>query len=230
MTTPNMDSPTPPAPALEVVEKLNEAADHEPRMIDGHLAVVVTSDFLRQAATLIETLQAENERRAPGSNEKGASDAYATWWNFYARQYPHATWSAGQWKEIAFKAGWSARADATGTEATWKARALAAEAALETQGKEIERLRAEAEVAAVKHDWLCDSNYAAGLKAGWNYCVADDDAGLNRAIEGRVVGHRAGVRAAEAKLSSLAEGPDRNTRTQPPIRVTPTALGGGHDD
>jgi hypothetical protein len=223
MTTPNMDSPTPPAPALEVVEKLNEAADHEPRMIDGHLAVVVTSDFLRQAATLIETLQAENERRAPGSNEKGASDAYATWWNFYARQYPHATWSAGQWKEIAFKAGWSARADATGTEATWKARALAAEAALETQGKEIERLRGAQDRAAIYAEtivaltkacdsasaWIRETVQGAKDQGATINVIAVDRPVLNGTFWNRTKRVRGQLRnAVKAARAALAEGPD----------------------
>lgn len=32
---------------------------------------------------------------------------------------------------------------------------------------------------------LCDTNYVAGMKAGWNYCVDDDSEGMQKSIEDR---------------------------------------------
>ena len=49
---------------------------------------------------------------------------------------------------------------------------------LETQAREIERLRLEAE----KQEALQVSAYHAGLKAGWNFCVSDDSAGMQSAM------------------------------------------------
>ena len=50
-----------------------------------------------------------------------------------------------------------------------------------------------------RQDWLYDSAYAAGLKAGWNFAQEDNEDGLNRAIEQRVIGHRAVIEATRAE-------------------------------
>lgn len=50
-----------------------------------------------------------------------------------------------------------------------------------------------------RQDRLYDSAYAAGLKAGWNLAQEDDEDGLNRAIEQRVIGHSASIEAARAE-------------------------------
>lgn len=56
-----------------------------------------------------------------------------------------------------------------------------------------------------RQDRLIDSAFAAGLGAGWNYCVADDREGLNRAKESRIVGHRAEIaKAVELDRASLS--------------------------
>ena len=50
-----------------------------------------------------------------------------------------------------------------------------------------------------RQDWLYDSAYAAGLKAGWNFAQEDNEDGLNGAIEQRVIGHRAVIEATRAE-------------------------------
>ena len=50
---------------------------------------------------------------------------------------------------------------------------------IETQAREIERLRLEVE----KHEALHVSAYHAGLKAGWNFGVGYDNVGMRDAME-----------------------------------------------
>lgn len=49
---------------------------------------------------------------------------------------------------------------------------------IETQAREIERLRLDVEA----QEALQVSAYRAGLKAGWNFCVSDDNAGMQAAM------------------------------------------------
>lgn len=44
----------------------------------------------------------------------------------------------------------------------------------------------ELEAQASTHDRLCDSNYIAGMKTGWNLGIADDNAGFNQCLAARV--------------------------------------------
>lgn len=45
---------------------------------------------------------------------------------------------------------------------------------------------AELEAQAFAHDRLCDSNYIAGMKTGWNLGIANDNAGFNQCLAARV--------------------------------------------
>jgi|GEM_PF-4874607 len=45
---------------------------------------------------------------------------------------------------------------------------------------------AELEARASAHDRLCDSNYIAGMKTGWNLGIANDNAGFNQCLAARV--------------------------------------------
>jgi glycogen synthase len=56
-----------------------------------------------------------------------------------------------------------------------------------------EELLAEAEN---RCDRLCDSNYVAGMKAGWNFCVDDNHAGYQRVVDARIA-ERAAARLSE---------------------------------
>jgi hypothetical protein len=53
--------------------------------------------------------------------------------------------------------------------------------------------------AEARADRVRDSEYAAGLRAGWNYAQRDDSDGLNADIERRVVGHKAAIQEAAEK-------------------------------
>ncbi|MCR5876975.1 hypothetical protein [Phenylobacterium sp. J367] len=72
---------------------------------------------------------------------------------------------------------------------------------LKEQEAEIGRLRGQVGV----QEALCDSNYLAGLKRGWNYCVAADHAGYAASIRSRE-GTIAAIRAARSAFTAQREG------------------------
>lgn len=55
--------------------------------------------------------------------------------------------------------------------------------ALQAKMDEVERLRAALERSKDVSDALQESQYRAGMSAGWNFCAMDDDKGFQKAME-----------------------------------------------